>query len=262
MNFSSLRNCQPEETGEVAHATLSSWTAKSLDSELVYEEAFVDDSSSSSDDGLHIKSGDSEFRRQFIRRHISKKYYVTSDSLRYRLLKLLDSNNITIKKAAEILKINYSTAKSIVQIYKREGRICKKTINSRLSTPLSSILQKYEEDPNYSGAQDEEFDDKVKSSGTVPAIEVPESKSDSGRRYTTHEENLVPLEEECDASIIINGNSATQGGAMEDYMKCFFNPDILIQSRYLPVPSALFGKDLRTIDEASSPSSSAGSESD
>jgi len=63
-----------------------------------------------------------------IEKHI-KKYSPTTDKLRYSLFKLVNDHNISIRKASQLLGINYSTAKTILQIYKKEGRIAKKTWN-------------------------------------------------------------------------------------------------------------------------------------
>ena len=42
---------------------------------------------------------------------------------RQRLIKAVDEEGLTIKEAAQNLKINYSTAKHIVKVYKRTGEI-------------------------------------------------------------------------------------------------------------------------------------------
>eukprot|EP00357_Protocruzia_adherens_P014042 CAMPEP_0114997342 /NCGR_PEP_ID=MMETSP0216-20121206/14844_1 /TAXON_ID=223996 /ORGANISM="Protocruzia adherens, Strain Boccale" /LENGTH=231 /DNA_ID=CAMNT_0002361709 /DNA_START=327 /DNA_END=1022 /DNA_ORIENTATION=+ len=78
------------------------------------------DSDSSDSDG----EGDESRRRR-------KKYSVTDNKTREDLIKMVETDNISIKRAAEKLGINYSTAKSILGMYKKEGRIQKKTIRKR-----------------------------------------------------------------------------------------------------------------------------------
>ena len=54
----------------------------------------------------------------------SKRKYVQVDYDRRReLLHIIDEENLTIKSAAEKLSINYSNAKNIVKLYKKEHRI-------------------------------------------------------------------------------------------------------------------------------------------
>jgi len=57
-----------------------------------------------------------------------EKYTLVSNQLRYDLIQSVVYGKIKIKNAAKQLNINYSTAKSIVQKFKREGRVIKKTI--------------------------------------------------------------------------------------------------------------------------------------
>lgn len=46
---------------------------------------------------------------------------------RSELLRLVKEENCTLKEAAEKLKINYSTAKTIIRVYRKENRIFKKS---------------------------------------------------------------------------------------------------------------------------------------
>lgn len=50
---------------------------------------------------------------------------------RQRLIKAVEEEGLTIKEAAQNLKINYSTAKHIVKVYKRTGEITTQTISKR-----------------------------------------------------------------------------------------------------------------------------------
>eukprot|EP00831_Metopus_contortus_P042687 TRINITY_DN33_c0_g1_i1.p2 TRINITY_DN33_c0_g1~~TRINITY_DN33_c0_g1_i1.p2 ORF type:complete len:226 (+),score=24.40 TRINITY_DN33_c0_g1_i1:273-950(+) len=55
---------------------------------------------------------------------LSKRRYVqVASDKRQELLNLLQNEQVTIKEAAERLNINYSTAKNIVKLYKKEKRI-------------------------------------------------------------------------------------------------------------------------------------------
>jgi len=52
-----------------------------------------------------------------------RKYIQVDYDKRRELLKLIDTESLTIKTAAEKLHINYSNAKNIVKLYKKENRI-------------------------------------------------------------------------------------------------------------------------------------------
>ncbi len=52
-----------------------------------------------------------------------RRYIAVDEPTRAALLELIDSKQITIKAAAEELSIHYSTAKNIVKLYRRYGRI-------------------------------------------------------------------------------------------------------------------------------------------
>ncbi len=55
--------------------------------------------------------------------HGKRRYVQVGYSKRRELLEMVEEGNITIKSAAERLKINYSNAKNIVKLYKKEHRI-------------------------------------------------------------------------------------------------------------------------------------------
>jgi len=84
-------------------------------------------STSSPKSGNESDSGENEKSRSRRR----ERYSVTNNKTRYELINMIEKENISIKKAAEMLNINYSTAKSILGMYKKEGRIVKKTIRKR-----------------------------------------------------------------------------------------------------------------------------------
>jgi len=68
-----------------------------------------------------------------IKKNIRKKYFLTNDNMRLKLIDLVQNHNISIKQAAQFLSLNYSTANSIIRLYKKEGRIIKK--NSGTTQP-------------------------------------------------------------------------------------------------------------------------------
>eukprot|EP00357_Protocruzia_adherens_P002163 CAMPEP_0114973070 /NCGR_PEP_ID=MMETSP0216-20121206/750_1 /TAXON_ID=223996 /ORGANISM="Protocruzia adherens, Strain Boccale" /LENGTH=558 /DNA_ID=CAMNT_0002333521 /DNA_START=480 /DNA_END=2156 /DNA_ORIENTATION=+ len=72
-----------------------------------------------------------------------EKYSVTDNDTRMELITLIERKNLTIKKAAEQLGLNYSTAKSVVQMYKKEGRILKKSIRKKRSLKGGSSESPY-----------------------------------------------------------------------------------------------------------------------
>jgi predicted DNA-binding protein (UPF0251 family) len=54
----------------------------------------------------------------------TKRTYIPIDmDIREDLVRIVEEENITIKQAAQKLKINYSTAKHIVKIYKKTGYV-------------------------------------------------------------------------------------------------------------------------------------------
>ena len=59
---------------------------------------------------------------------------------RQQLIKAVEEEGLTIKEAAQNLKINYSTAKHIVKVYKRTGEISTLLMSKRLpDRDLSSL---------------------------------------------------------------------------------------------------------------------------
>lgn len=55
------------------------------------------------------------------------KYRSVDNTLRKQLINLVQNEKIQLKQASQNLNINYSTAKTIVRIWKRENRVMKKT---------------------------------------------------------------------------------------------------------------------------------------
>ncbi|CAD8179193.1 unnamed protein product [Paramecium pentaurelia] len=61
----------------------------------------------------------------------SKKYAIIDQSIRIQLLRRIISKQATIKDAAKEFGVNFSTAKAILQTYRKEGRIGKKKTRER-----------------------------------------------------------------------------------------------------------------------------------
>lgn len=71
-----------------------------------------------------------EFQKSDIFR--TKRSYVPVDmDKRQQLIKAVEEEGLTIKEAAQNLKINYSTAKHIVKVYKRTGEVSTSMLNKR-----------------------------------------------------------------------------------------------------------------------------------
>jgi hypothetical protein len=62
---------------------------------------------------------------------------------RHKLIKAVEEDGLTIKEAAQNLKINYSTAKHIVKVYKRTGEVQTQLMNKRLPDRDITGLEAY-----------------------------------------------------------------------------------------------------------------------
>lgn len=67
-----------------------------------------------------------------------RKYSQIDYDVRQQLLQIIDKGQLSIKTASEQLGINYSTAKNIVRIYRREKRVHK--LPKRVSKALEIVL--------------------------------------------------------------------------------------------------------------------------
>jgi predicted transcriptional regulator len=71
-----------------------------------------------------------EFQKSEIFR--TKRSYIPVEvNKRQQLIKAVDEEGLTIKEAAQNLKINYSTAKHIVKVYKKTGDVSTSMLNKR-----------------------------------------------------------------------------------------------------------------------------------
>jgi len=55
-----------------------------------------------------------------------RSYTILTNDIRESLLRMVQKEKMSIKEASKLLKLNYSTAKTILHIYRKEGRIRKK----------------------------------------------------------------------------------------------------------------------------------------
>jgi len=63
----------------------------------------------------------------------TKRSYVPVEfDKRQKLIQAVEEDGLTIKEAAQNLKINYSTAKHIVKVFKRTGEVQTQIMNKRL----------------------------------------------------------------------------------------------------------------------------------
>ncbi|CAK65945.1 unnamed protein product (macronuclear) [Paramecium tetraurelia] len=69
------------------------------------------------------------------------KYQKISNELRQKLIKQVTTTGCTIKSAARDLNINFSTAKAIMQIYRKEGRTSKKIKRTKTLEELKNPEQ-------------------------------------------------------------------------------------------------------------------------
>ncbi|TNV85095.1 hypothetical protein FGO68_gene15180 [Halteria grandinella] len=92
--------------------------------------------------------GINHFHLAGIRKRKQRKPYSQIDSdQRRQLLQLVEQQGLIIKEAAATLGINYSTAKTILQLYKKTGRIDKiETVPNMRITPVNILKDKIRKD--------------------------------------------------------------------------------------------------------------------
>jgi len=73
-----------------------------------------------------------------------KKYKKINNSTRRKLIDLIVNKNVQLKEASKVLCINYSTAKTILRIYRLEKRIEKKSITeeNKLREMIGEMVEK------------------------------------------------------------------------------------------------------------------------
>ena len=86
--------------------------------------------------GFMQRSGNS-IKKTNLRSKRNKYDKIDSDKRR-QLMNLVKKHNYSIKDASQMLNINYSTAKTILQLYKKVGRIDRLERKYLLSFPINS----------------------------------------------------------------------------------------------------------------------------
>eukprot|EP00357_Protocruzia_adherens_P033744 CAMPEP_0115020738 /NCGR_PEP_ID=MMETSP0216-20121206/30379_1 /TAXON_ID=223996 /ORGANISM="Protocruzia adherens, Strain Boccale" /LENGTH=323 /DNA_ID=CAMNT_0002392779 /DNA_START=367 /DNA_END=1338 /DNA_ORIENTATION=- len=81
-----------------------------------------------------IKKRSSEKRKR-------ERYQTVSNNTRLELIQMVEHDGSSLKDAANHLGINYSTAKSIFAMYKKEGRILKKVNRRRFDVSPTELVQ-------------------------------------------------------------------------------------------------------------------------
>jgi len=74
-----------------------------------------------------------------------RKYSQVDQEMRKELLRIIESEQLSIKLASEKLGINYSTAKNIVRIFRKEKRMNK--LPKRVNKALEEVLKAWKEPP-------------------------------------------------------------------------------------------------------------------
>lgn len=69
-------------------------------------------------------------------------YSLTSNYQRQRLLHMIKEENMSLQEASDELKINFSTAKTILRVYKRENRILKKNNSKKKMFYVEKNIQR------------------------------------------------------------------------------------------------------------------------
>jgi len=88
-----------------------------------------------------------KFSRKMVDKHkicTKKRYKKINNSTRRKLIDLIVNKNVQLKEASKVLCINYSTAKTILRIYRLEKRIEKKSITeeNKLREMIGEMVEK------------------------------------------------------------------------------------------------------------------------
>ncbi len=76
-----------------------------------------------------------------------KSYNITTDEQRFALIKRVTAKELTIKQAARIYGLKYTTAKTVWKIYKREGRVEKKKQRSKKRSKATEMARSFGSSP-------------------------------------------------------------------------------------------------------------------
>jgi len=117
-----------------------------------------------------------------------KKYKIITNKMREELIDAIENQNEKIKDAAKRLHMNYSSAKSILQVYKKEGRLNKKGFRRK-----SNPRQEFSEDEDGEEEDDEEVFEKVE------FVKQESSPLASNKTITASDDNEV---QNCEESTV------------------------------------------------------------
>jgi len=138
---------------------------------------------------LHNYAGSDSESLSDSSKKISKKrcaYQKISDEIRVNLLEAVQ-NGETLKSAAKRHKINYSSAKSILHTYRKEGRILKKSAQERNIKKKASIDPETEEYAKPIQKENELYDDLPKEMFSL----TERARSDTYHTVTTEDTNSI-----------------------------------------------------------------------
>ena len=116
---------------------------------------------------------------------IQRSYKTTNDDQRYQFLYQVINKELTVSKAADKYGINYTTAKNILNIYLKEGRVGKKKIRIRKKKNLEKGAKENNsiEKPKFFISEEDQTKSKH-----IPHINIQEKFNDNfwSQRITEH----------------------------------------------------------------------------
>ena len=116
------------------------------------------------------------FQSAYIRPKLAtqKSYHITNNEERYQFLYKVLNKELTVNEAAFLFGMNYTTAKNILTLYLKEGRIEKKKFRVRGKGKSKGKEEKIDTQQNYSS--EEGFENKKKINKESPNSEFWASK--------------------------------------------------------------------------------------
>ena len=103
------------------------------------------------------------FQSAYIRPKLTmqKSYHITSNEERYQFLYKVLNKELTVSEAAFLFGMNYTTAKNVLTLYLKEGRIEKKKFRIRGKGKSKGKEEKIDTQQNYSSEESSENKKKV-----------------------------------------------------------------------------------------------------
>jgi len=129
-----------------------------------------------------------------------RKYTMVSPDLRRELLRVIETEQLTIKIAAQKLGINYSTAKNIVRIFRREKRMNK--LPKRVSKALEDVLRANKKPPKkltrFVAAKCKLFNEPQTAAGPGHIYDMMKRGKHEENRFINEKEIPVTIDLECE----------------------------------------------------------------